>query len=81
MTGSHRLVRSAVWGLCALGAALVLAACESAPTVEQLVVNLHHHAESITRIVGTGEQYGLRVRYTPDADFVSYTISAMLSTR
>ena len=32
--------------------------------IRDVILNLHHHAESITRIVGTGEQYGLRVRYS-----------------
>jgi NDP-sugar pyrophosphorylase family protein len=32
--------------------------------VERVVVNLHHRADSITRLVGDGAQFGLKVRYS-----------------
>lgn len=32
--------------------------------VHDAILNLHHHAESITRVVGTGEPFGVRVRYS-----------------
>jgi len=32
--------------------------------VEQVVVNLHHRAETITRVVGDGRRWGLQVRYS-----------------
>jgi NDP-sugar pyrophosphorylase family protein len=36
----------------------------AASGVRDVILNLHHLAQSITRIVGTGDQYGVRVRYS-----------------
>lgn len=36
--------------------------------VRRVVVNLHHRAESITRIVGDGSAFGLEVRYSWETD-------------
>ncbi|MBM3807557.1 MAG: nucleotidyltransferase family protein [Acidimicrobiia bacterium] len=38
--------------------------------VSRVVVNLHHRADSITRLVGDGSRHGLKVRYSWEAEIL-----------